>query len=114
MIKPPWPKAMGAGRVLARFNTPGPVEITKTLIWLMRDRGLMSPVDLCGVTRQQLEARALRRKKNRSSYETFDEALDDAIASGWVESYEADGETYYVPNYRRAQTGPYVEDMLRG
>lgn len=101
MIKPPWPKAMGAGRLLVRFKTPGPVEITKTLIWLMRDRGLMSPVDLCGVSRSQLETRARQRKKNRSSYETFDEALDDAIASGWIERFEVDGETYYVPNYRR-------------
>lgn len=112
LIKPSWPKEGGPGRALARFKTPGPVEITKTLIWMMRDRGAMSPVDLCGFSRQQLEERARQRKKNRSSYETFGEALEDAIASGWIEGYEVDGEAYYIPNYRREQTGPYVEDLV--
>ncbi|MCD9126680.1 hypothetical protein [Luteimonas fraxinea] len=87
---------------MPRFDTPGPVEIAKTLIWLMRDRGLMSPADLCGVPRRELEQVSRSRKKARSTYETFEDALEDAIASGWVERYEVAGEPFFIPNYRRA------------
>lgn len=103
MNRAPWPKEDRPGRFVVRYRTPGPVLIAKTLIWLMRDRGLSSPDDLHGVTRAELEASArLRKKGSLSTFETFDEALDDAIASGWVASYEAAGETYYFPDYRRA------------
>ena len=111
MSKQPWPRDGLASRAFARFQTPAPVEIAKALIWVMRDRGLMSPDDLCGLRLEELEAVARKRKKNRSGYETFEEALDDAIASGWIETYEVSGETYYLPNYKRGplRGGPMAD-----
>lgn len=95
----PWPR-----------DTPGkkpylgtdPVRLTKTLIWLMRDRGMSSPDDLRGRTHAELMHAAMGMKAKRTAYATFDAALSDAMAAGWIECYESgDEEMLYLPNYRR-------------
>lgn len=91
-----WPKERGGHRI------PSPAQITKTLVWLMRDRGQMSPDDLQGVRHTTLRMQSMARRSNRSVHATFDASLEAAIAEGWIEVYEdAEGELRYLPNYRR-------------
>ena len=85
-----------------RARVPDPVAITKTLCWLIRDRGTKYLTDLHGVSRLELETAVLLRKfKPAKAYASFDESLAAAIEHGWIEAYRADGRLRYCPNYKR-------------
>lgn len=95
------------------FVGTDPLRILKALVWLMRDRGKESPDDLRGCTRGELERAIVQlRAPKRTAYASFDEALADAIGNGWVDSYEWEGELFFLPNYRHAcpthRTGVHV------
>ena len=91
-----WPTERGEHEI------PGPAQITRTLIWLMRDRGMKSPDELCGVRRFHLEVQSLLKRTKRSIYPTFEASLAAAIDAGYIEAYEVDGEMLYLPNYKRS------------
>lgn len=93
-----WPAEGG------HYRVPSPVQITKALIWLMRDRGIKSPVELQGIRRFELEAQAQLKRKKRSVYTTFEASLTAAIEAGYIEVYEVDEELFYLPNYKRNAT----------
>lgn len=84
------------------YFVPSPAQIVKSLVWLMRDRGMNSPDDMRGVTHTELRIHAGLRRKKRGPYPTFDASLEAAIAEGLIASYESkDGEIRYLPNYAR-------------
>lgn len=91
-----WPAEPGP------FDVPQPSCIARTLVWLHRDRGIKSPLELQGATRQELEAHSrVRANRSRSRFESFDDALEAAIDSGWIIAYESATGRRYVPNYAR-------------
>ncbi|MDH5834241.1 hypothetical protein [Luteimonas kalidii] len=63
---------------------------------------MKSPLELQGATKHELEAHSrVRANRACSRFESFDDALEAAIDSGWILAYDSATGQRFVPNYAR-------------